>query len=53
MAGRFGVRVALATGGLACVASVGVLACVLPGLWRYDDRTDPHVAAVRAAGLGQ
>jgi MFS family permease len=53
VAGRFGVRVALATGGLACVASVGLLAVVLPGLWRYDDRTDPHVAAVRAAGLGQ
>jgi MFS family permease len=51
VAGRFGVRVALATGGLACVASVGALAFVLPGLWRYDDRTDPHVAAVRAAGL--
>jgi MFS family permease len=53
VAGRFGVRVALATGGLACVASVGLLGVVLPGLWRYDDRTDPHVAAVRAAGLGQ
>jgi MFS family permease len=51
--GRFGVRVALATGGLACVAAMGVLVVMLPSLWRYDERTDPHVAAVRAAGLPQ
>jgi MFS family permease len=53
VAGRFGVRAALATGGLACVVSVGVLAFVLPSLWRYDQRTDPHVAAVRTASLEQ
>jgi MFS family permease len=50
---RFGVRAALAGGGLVCVAAIGVLAVTLPSLWRYDERADPHVAAVRAAGLPQ
>ncbi|MFF1907499.1 MFS transporter [Kitasatospora sp. NPDC058218] len=55
LAARYGIRAALRSGGLACVASTGVLAAALPALWRYDRRTDPQVAAVRAAtsGLGE
>ncbi|CAN3978589.1 MFS transporter [Kitasatospora purpeofusca] len=49
LAARYGIRAALRTGGLACLVGTGVLAAALPALWRYDDRTDPHVAAVRAA----
>ncbi|WP_327673459.1 MFS transporter [Kitasatospora sp. NBC_00458] len=49
LAARYGIRAALRTGGLACLATSGVLAAALPALWRYDDRTDPQVAAVRAA----
>ncbi|GAA2823424.1 hypothetical protein RMN57_04195 [Kitasatospora sp. CM 4170] len=49
LAARYGVRAALRSGGLLCLASAGVLAAALPALWRYDPRTDPHAAAVRAA----
>ncbi|MFF8774384.1 MFS transporter [Kitasatospora sp. NPDC015120] len=52
LAARQGIRAALRTGGLACLVSGGVLAAALPALWRYDDRTDPHVAKVRAARSG-
>jgi MFS family permease len=45
----FGVRTALSTGGLACVLAMAALTVATPALWRYDERTDPHVAAVRAA----
>ncbi|MFD0273152.1 MFS transporter [Kitasatospora sp. NPDC127111] len=48
-AARDGLRAALRSGGLLCLASTGVLAAALPALWRYDRRTDPHVAATRAA----
>ncbi|GAA1985541.1 MFS transporter [Amycolatopsis minnesotensis] len=44
----FGVRVSIWTGGVLCVAVAGTLAATLPSLWRYDARTDPHVAARRA-----
>ncbi len=40
MAGWTGVRPAVWTGGLACVASVGLLAVALPRLLTYDARTD-------------
>jgi MFS family permease len=40
MAGWTGVRPAVWSGGLACVAAVGLLAAALPGLVRYDARTD-------------
>ncbi|MFB7619040.1 MFS transporter [Kitasatospora sp. NPDC056181] len=49
LAAGYGIRAALRTGGLACLASTGVLAAALPALWHYDQRTDPHAAAVRAA----
>ncbi|MEV7022173.1 MFS transporter [Kitasatospora sp. NPDC093558] len=48
MAGLVGVRAAVWTGGLACVLAVLAVAAALPSLLRYDDRTDPHTAAVRA-----
>ncbi|MFF0409886.1 MFS transporter [Kitasatospora sp. NPDC004745] len=48
MAGLIGVRAAVWTGGLACVAAVLAVAAALPRLLAYDDRTDPHAAAVRA-----
>jgi len=49
MAGWTGARPAIWSGGLACVAAVGLLAAALPGLVRYDARTDPD-ARRRAAG---
>jgi MFS family permease len=45
----FGVRTSLSTGGLACVVSMAALTVALPSLLRYDDRTNPHVTAVRRA----
>ncbi|MFE7069146.1 MFS transporter [Streptomyces sp. NPDC057620] len=48
MAGWTGARPAIWTGGLACVATVGVLAAVLPKLLSYDARTDED--ALRRAG---
>ena len=48
-AAAIGVRSSLLTGGLACVAAVGALALAVPSLLRYDDRTDAHVRAKRAA----
>ncbi|MDX3453633.1 MFS transporter [Streptomyces sp. ME02-8801-2C] len=55
-----GVRASVWTGGLACVAGVGLLAVCLPGLMRYDVRTNKHAvrlreqreAATREAGTG-
>jgi MFS family permease len=41
-------RFSLTFGGLACTGSVGVVAAALPSLWRFDARSDVHVAAVRA-----
>ena len=36
------VRVAIASGGILCVAGVGVAAAVLRGFWRYDARSAPR-----------
>ncbi|KUJ37216.1 MFS transporter [Streptomyces albus subsp. albus] len=47
MAGLTGVRAAVWSGGLACVASVGLLALALPRLMRYDARTDEHATRMR------
>jgi len=47
MAAWTSLRFSLTFGGLACSGSVGVVAAALPSLWRFDARTDPHVAAVR------
>jgi hypothetical protein len=42
------VRASVWSGGLACVAAVGLLALSLPKLMSYDARTDPHAHRVRA-----
>ena len=41
-------RFSLTFGGLACTGSVGAVAVALPALWRFDARSDAHVAEVRA-----
>ncbi|MEU9126638.1 MFS transporter [Kitasatospora sp. NPDC048540] len=48
MAALVGVRGSIWAGGLACVVGVVALTAALPRLLGYDDRTDPHAAAVRA-----
>jgi MFS family permease len=48
MAAWTSLRFSLTFGGLACTGSVGVVAAALPSLWRFDARSDPHVAEVRA-----
>lgn len=47
MAGLVGVRASVWAGGLACVASIGLLALTLPKLMTYDARTDEHARRVR------
>jgi MFS family permease len=42
------VRGAISSGGLACVAGVGLTAVWLRDFWSYDDRTDEHAVAERA-----
>jgi MFS family permease len=42
------VRGAVASGGFACIAGVGLTALVLRGFWSYDARTDEHAVAERA-----
>jgi len=44
---RLGLAGALASGGVLCVAGVAAATAALPALWRYDARTDPHLAEVR------
>jgi len=55
MAALTGVRVSVWSGGLACIAAVGLLAGGLPKLMSYDARTDEHARALResagAAGV--
>ncbi len=43
-----GLGVSIASGGLLCAVGVLGLAAALPKMWRYDDRTSPEVALVRA-----
>ncbi len=43
------VRGAIVSGGFACVAGVTLTALVLRDFWSYDDRTDEHVLAEKAA----
>ncbi|NYD40297.1 MFS transporter [Nocardioides panaciterrulae] len=43
------VRGSIASGGLACVAGVGLTALALRDFWSYDARTDVHAVAERAA----
>lgn len=42
------VRGAVVSGGLACVAGVGITAAWLRDFWTYDARTDEHAVAERA-----
>ena len=42
-----GLATSIASGGILCAAGVVALAAALPSLWRYDDRTSPHVAEVQ------
>lgn len=42
------VRGAVTSGGLACVAGVGITAVWLRDFWTYDSRTDEHAVAERA-----
>jgi MFS family permease len=44
-----GLGFSIASGGILCAAGVLALAAALPTMWRYDERTSPHVASVRAA----
>ncbi|HSN06223.1 MAG TPA: MFS transporter [Candidatus Angelobacter sp.] len=44
-----GLAVSIASGGILCAAGVVALTAALPSLWRYDERTSPHVADVRRA----
>ena len=46
-------RFSLTFGGLACTGSVGAVAAALPSLWRFDARSDAHVAEVRALREGE
>ncbi|GAA2453430.1 MFS transporter [Streptomyces mauvecolor] len=50
MAGWTGTRAAVWSGGVACVAAVGLLAAALPQLITYDSATDEDAARRRAAG---
>lgn len=43
----FGLRTSLASGGILCIFAVGVTCVTLPALWKFDARTNPHVAARR------
>ncbi|KJY42563.1 MFS transporter [Streptomyces sp. NRRL B-1568] len=49
MAALTNVRASVWTGGLACLASVGLLAAALPKLMSYDQRTDEHAVRMRRA----
>jgi MFS family permease len=42
-----GVRTSVWSGGVLCVGAVGLLALCLPGLMRYDVRTDEHARRLR------
>jgi MFS family permease len=49
MAALTDVRTSVWSGGLACVAAVGLLAACLPKLMSYDARTDEHAVRMREA----
>ncbi|MDE3065671.1 MAG: MFS transporter, partial [Acidobacteriota bacterium] len=42
-------RFSLTLGGLGCAGSVLAVTAALKSMWRFDARTDPHVASVRAS----
>ncbi|MGW0581656.1 MFS transporter [Streptomyces sp. NPDC002920] len=47
VAAWLGVRTSVWSGGVLCAGAVGLLALCLPGLMRYDVRTDEHAARER------
>lgn len=49
VADRWTVRGSIVSGGVACVAGVGITAMALRGFWSYDTRTDEHALTERAA----
>lgn len=53
MAGWTGARAAIRSGGLACLAAVGLLTAALPKLISYDARTDEDARRRAAEGVGQ
>ncbi len=53
MAAWTSLRFSLTVGGLACIGSVAVVGASLPALWRFDSRSDPHVARVRELRAGE
>jgi len=51
VADRWSVRGAIVSGGVSCVAGVGITAAWLRGFWSYDERTDHYAVAEREARL--
>lgn len=47
VADAWSVRGSITSGGIACVAGVGLTAVWLRDFWSYDSRTDPHAIAER------
>jgi MFS family permease len=43
----WGLRASFGTGGILCIAAVGVTCVTLPALWKFDASTDVNVAARR------
>ncbi|MEU6095330.1 MFS transporter [Streptomyces sp. NPDC047079] len=52
MAAWRGVRTSVWSGGLLCTGAVALLALCLPGLMRYDARTNEHAVRLRARRAG-
>jgi hypothetical protein len=46
------VRTSVWSGGLLCTGAVALLALCLPGLMRYDARTNEHAVRLRARRTG-
>ncbi|MCT2590115.1 MFS transporter [Streptomyces sp. N2-109] len=53
MAAMTSVRTSVWSGGVVCVAAVGLLALALPKLMAYDARTDPHARTLRERKAGE
>jgi hypothetical protein len=53
VADAWSVRGAIVSGGFACVGGVLLTAAVLRDFWSYDNRSDEHAIAERAARAGR
>jgi MFS family permease len=49
VADAWSVRASITSGGILCVVGVAATAAYLRDFWRYDNRTDEHAVAERAA----